>query len=74
MLKNITSRSFTFRTIQECYRILQLPQNATVKQVKDNFHKLALLYHPDQQNKVETDKFIELKDAYDMLLDHLENS
>ena len=41
--------------------------NHIITYIKKHFRKLSLKYHPDKNGKKE--KFIELKDAYDILID-----
>jgi hypothetical protein len=47
--------------------------NISVLNIKKQFHKLALLNHPDKnENSIESnEKFIEIKNAYDYLMENL---
>lgn len=51
------------------YKILNLNPNASDKQIKKAYLKLALKYHPDKnKNKSKSsDEFIKIKNAYDIL-------
>ena len=57
------------------YKILEIESNATHNQIKCAYKKLVLKYHPDKLNKPnifgedENKKFIEIKNAYDILSD-----
>ena len=51
----------------DLYYVLELDEKATNEDIKKNFRKLSLKHHPDKNGT--KDKFIELKDAYDILID-----
>jgi DnaJ domain len=58
--------------ISDCYTILELPKNATEKQVRSSFRKLALQWHPDRNKAPEaTEKFVRIHEAYNTLIQHL---
>jgi len=54
------------------YQILGLKQNCNNEQIKSAFKEYAKHYHPDkhQGNTFFADKFIEVKEAYDNLMDY----
>jgi curved DNA-binding protein CbpA len=57
---------------KDYYKILELDRNATPEQIKKNFKKLSLKYHPDKNKKnpeVAKQKFIEVANAYEVLSD-----
>ncbi|MDD3310680.1 DnaJ domain-containing protein [Pseudodesulfovibrio sp.] len=61
-------------TIQECLRILQLPDGATPAQVKHAFRRLAFQYHPDlNADPAASAKFREVNEAYVTAKDLLGN-
>ena len=53
--------------MNDLYSILELDVHAKDEDIKKHFRKLSLKYHPDKNGSKE--KFIELKDAYDILID-----
>lgn len=56
---------------KDYYNILEIDRNATTCEIKKNYRKLALKYHPDKNsNKKEfEDKFKKISEAYDTLSD-----
>lgn len=64
--------SDTFKTFDP-YEILELPQDATDRQIKKAYKKLALKYHPDrnQNNMQAKAKFMLLTKAYEALTDEV---
>lgn len=50
------------------YKTLDLDENASVEQIKKNFRKLSMKYHPDKNNGKD-DKFKEINEAYETLSD-----
>jgi hypothetical protein len=57
--------------ISECYRLLGIPRNATLDDIKVAYRRLARKYHPDvnQDDPAATDKFRMVQEAYKMLKD-----
>jgi curved DNA-binding protein CbpA len=53
------------------YQILDLEVDASQEEIKKSYRLLARKYHPDKHNgdKIFEDKFKEIKDAYDVLID-----
>ena len=52
-------------TKRDCYDVLGIKKNATDKEIKSAYRKLAKKYHPDAKRAEE--KFKELSEAYDIL-------
>lgn len=57
--------------LSECYRILGIPRNATLDDIKVAYRRLARKYHPDvnQDDPAATEKFRLVQEAYKMLKD-----
>ena len=57
--------------LSECYRLLGVPRNATLDDIKVAYRRLARKYHPDvnQNDPTTTDKFRLVQEAYKMLKD-----
>ncbi|XP_068698019.1 dnaJ protein homolog 1-like [Montipora foliosa] len=55
---------------KDFYDILGVPRNATDKEIKKAYKKLALIWHPDKNKSPGAeDKFKEISEAYDVLSD-----
>jgi DnaJ-class molecular chaperone len=54
------------------YKILELPENASVDDAKKSFRRLSMIYHPDKNknNPDATAKFQKISEAYETLGDH----
>ncbi|MCL6472451.1 MAG: DnaJ domain-containing protein [Firmicutes bacterium] len=59
------------RTYKDYYAILGISKNASQKEIKDAYRKLARKYHPDanNSNKETEEKFKEINEAYEVLKD-----
>ena len=55
--------------LYECYKLLGVPHNATLEEIKQAYRRLARKYHPDvnQNDPAATDKFRKLQEAYEIL-------
>lgn len=55
---------------KDYYDILGVPKDASERQIKKAFHKLAMKYHPDKNNSPDAEtKFREIAEAYETLSD-----
>jgi len=60
---------------RDYYDILGVPRNASKDQIKDEYRKLALKYHPDRNKAPDAeDKFKEISEAYAVLSDDQKRS
>ncbi|MFN5964914.1 MAG: J domain-containing protein [Pseudanabaena sp.] len=55
--------------LSECYRLLGIPRNATLEDIKVAYRRLARKYHPDinQNDPAAADKFRLVQEAYKLL-------
>ena len=59
----------TQMTPSDYYRILGIPANSTLEDIKKAYRKKARLYHPDINSSPDSkDRFIEATEAYDFLV------
>ena len=68
----IASHTTSNTNIPDYYGILCVPRNATQTEIKKSFLELSKLYHPDlniDNTKKATQKFLEIKDAFNHLSD-----
>lgn len=51
------------------YDQLNIPPNATQDEIRAAYRKLALLHHPDKNSSSNSDEFVKITNAYDVLSD-----
>ncbi|MEN8146325.1 MAG: DnaJ domain-containing protein [Campylobacterota bacterium] len=64
----------TAQEVIDAYKILGLSKEATLEEVKNQFRSLSKLYHPDTKTNSDSEQFIRIKEAYDVLKSHHKNS
>jgi DnaJ-class molecular chaperone len=62
-----------YKEIKESCDILEINEDASINDIKASFRRLSFEYHPDKNNNVINDKFLNLKSAYDILISFCEN-
>ena len=55
--------------MEDLYNILGVPPTATYHQIKENYQKLILHYHPDRSHSSDASIFIKVNNAYKILGD-----
>lgn len=51
------------------YQHLELPSSATMAQIRQNYLRLAKIYHPDVYKKKDQSRFEKINEAYRILSD-----
>ena len=63
-----------FDQIDEARKLLLLPEQATIKEIKNAYRQLSFKYHPDKfaqnNHKESEDMFKEINTAYNTLIDY----
>jgi curved DNA-binding protein CbpA len=60
---------YSINSNSNLYEILEISPKATKIDIKKAYKKLILKYHPDKNNQNTSEKFLEVKNAYDILYD-----
>ena len=60
----------TAQEVIDAYKILGLSKEATLEEVKSQFKSLSKLYHPDSKSNSDSEQFMRIKEAYDVLKLH----
>lgn len=66
-------RESTFERIDRARKILDLPERASMRQIRDNYHELSRRWHPDlcrENESLAREKQQEINDAYRTLMDY----
>tara|TARA_B100000902_G_scaffold359021_1_gene374489 strand:- start:1105 stop:1908 length:804 start_codon:yes stop_codon:yes gene_type:complete len=56
--------------LDECYNILEISNETSLDNVKKQYRKLSLKYHPDKNNNNTIDIFKKITNAYDFILNN----
>ncbi len=59
---------FNYDQFKKSTELLSLPEKCTIEMVKTAYRKLAKMKHPDVNNGIVSEDFIQLNDAYQFLL------
>ena len=55
--------------MDDYYEILELDKGCTKEEIKKNYRKLSLKYHPDKNGGNDSKGFIKINEAYEILYD-----
>lgn len=55
--------------IPNYYKILEVSECATAKEIKDSYKSLAKKYHPDKNNNINSNNMVDINIAYEILSD-----
>ena len=64
----------TSQELSDAYKIFGLSKEASFEEVKQQFRQLSKLYHPDTKAHSDDKQFMRIKEAYDVLKYHYQNS
>jgi len=70
------ARKINYHEIEKAVKILDLPERATLRQIKACFKKMILKWHPDQcqEDQIKCKEMSQkIIDAYNVLLDYCNN-
>lgn len=56
--------------LEECYNILEISNESSMDNVKKQYRKLSLKYHPDKNNNTTSEIFKKITSAYDFILNN----
>jgi len=54
------------------YQLFQLPSSCSDKDVRKRYHELCIHFHPDKNQDISPEKFIQLTEAYEVLSDPIQ--
>ena len=70
--KKIKKNNVIDKKLENCFKVLELNSDSTLKEIKSRYKILAKKWHPDTQNSVASpnnkDKFIDISNAYKTIL------
>ena len=63
----------TPQEVMEAFKIFGLSKEASLQEIKSQFKALSKLYHPDTKSNSDSEQFMRIKEAYDVLKLHYKN-
>jgi DnaJ-class molecular chaperone len=60
--------------LEECYNILEISNESSIDNVKKQYRKLSLKYHPDKNNNTTSEIFKKITNAYNYILNNNEEN
>lgn len=67
---NQSKRTYLDRDLAKAYKLLNVSPNADYEDIRQSYLNLMLKFHPDK-NKVESEKVLLVREAYDLIREHL---
>lgn len=64
-----TTAASAKNTKKTFYQLLEVPSNASMVNIKNNYLRLAKIYHPDVYKGKDKDRFQRIQEAYKVLID-----
>lgn len=62
-------RNFSGAKLYHCYTTLKINPNASRSEIREKFLRLSRIYHPDNKETGSHNKFVRLKNAYEIIKD-----
>ncbi len=64
----------TPQEVMEAFKIFGLSKEASLQEIKSQFKALSKLYHPDTKSNSDSEQFMRIKEAYDVLKLHYKST
>ncbi len=64
----------TPQEVIEAFKIFGLSKEASLQEIKSQFKALSKLYHPDTKSNSDSEQFMRIKEAYDVLKLHYKST
>jgi DnaJ-class molecular chaperone len=56
--------------LEECYKILEISKDSSFDNIKKQYRKLSLKYHPDKNNNTTSETFKKITNAYNFIINN----
>lgn len=71
----VQNNNFSLSKTEECFNVLEIPLNSSLKEIKKAYRKLAMMNHPDKfvsvgekELKLAQERFLKIQQAYEYLI------
>lgn len=73
--QGVQNNNFSLSKAEECFNILEIPLNSSLKEIKKAYRKLAMMNHPDKfvsvgekELRLAQERFLKIQQAYEYLI------